>query len=104
MKSFRSLFAIGFVLLCGACHHAAPADNTAAGKTDTAGAAAATNGVMASLQNLHFDYNKDPSCGMPLKAGLEDTTTYKGKLYGFCSKECKDAFLADPAGYTAKLK
>ena len=107
MKSFRSLFAIGFVLLCGACHHAAPADNSAdniAGKKDTAGTAAATNGVMASLQNLHFDYNKDPSCGMPLKAGLEDTTTYKGKLYGFCSKECKDAFLADPAGYTAKLK
>ena len=104
MKSFRSFVAIGFVLLCGACHNAAPADNTAAGKKDTAGAAAATAGVMASLQNLHFDYNKDPSCGMPLKAGLEDTTTYKGKLYGFCSKECKDAFLQDPAGYTAKLK
>ena len=85
-----------------ACHNAAP-DSTAAAAKDTT-QAAETAGVMASLEHLHFDYNKDPSCGMPLKAGLEDTTTYKGKLYGFCSKECKDAFLKDPAGYTAKLK
>ena len=56
------------------------------------------------LKNLHFDYQKDPACGMPLRAGLEDTTHYKGKLYGFCSKECKDAFLKDPKSYTAKLK
>jgi YHS domain-containing protein len=105
MKSFRFLVAIGFVLLCGACHNGAPADNAGAAKTDTAAAASQNvNGVLASLKNLHFDYNKDPSCGMPLRSGLEDTTTYKGKLYGFCSKECKDAFLADPAGYTAKLK
>ena len=56
------------------------------------------------LKSLHFDYTKDPACGMPLTAGLEDTTHYKGKLYGFCSKECKEAFLKDPSSYTAKLK
>jgi YHS domain-containing protein len=53
---------------------------------------------------LAFDYKKDPSCGMPLTAGVEDTLHYKGKLYGFCSKECKDAFLKDPASYVAQAK
>ena len=89
-------------LVLFSCHRADKA-SAAAVKTDTA-ASQEVNGVLASLKNLPFAYNRDPSCGMPLKAGLEDTTTYKGKLYGFCSKECKDAFLQDPAGYTAKIK
>ncbi|HTR31313.1 MAG TPA: YHS domain-containing protein [Puia sp.] len=59
---------------------------------------------VAALQKLHFDYSKDPACGMPLRAGIGDTVLYKGKLYGFCSKECKEEFLKDPAGYTAKTK
>jgi YHS domain-containing protein len=42
------------------------------------------------------DNKKDPSCGMPLSAGIEDTLHYNGKVYGFCSKECKDIFLKDP--------
>jgi YHS domain-containing protein len=41
---------------------------------------------------------------MPLTAGLEDTTRYKGKLYGFCSRECKEEFLKNPEGYSAKAK
>ena len=56
------------------------------------------------LKGLTFAYQKDPSCGMPLKAGLEDTLRYKGKLYGFCSKECKDEFLKNPASYLAQAK
>ncbi|HXB28566.1 MAG TPA: YHS domain-containing protein [Puia sp.] len=39
---------------------------------------------------------KDPSCGMPLTAGIEDTVHYNGKVYGFCSDECKQIFLKDP--------
>lgn len=50
------------------------------------------------------DNKKDPSCGMPLTAGLEDTAHYKGKVYGFCSKECKNEFLARPDAYIAKMK
>ena len=56
------------------------------------------------LKSLHFDYGKDPACGMPLKYGLEDTLHYQGKLYGFCSKECKEEFLKDPGSYLAKAK
>jgi YHS domain-containing protein len=56
------------------------------------------------LKGLTFAYQKDPACGMPLKAGLEDTASYKGKLYGFCSKECKAEFLKSPDSYLANAK
>ena len=36
---------------------------------------------------------KDTSCGMPLSAGLEDTVHLNGKIYGFCSPECKQDFV-----------
>jgi len=42
---------------------------------------------------------KDFICGMPVKAGIEDTAHINGKAYGFCSKECKDAFLKNPKAY-----
>jgi YHS domain-containing protein len=42
--------------------------------------------------------NTDLSCGMKFTSASEvgDTMTYNGKLYGFCSKECRDNFAADP--------
>jgi YHS domain-containing protein len=42
------------------------------------------------------DNKKDPSCGMPVSAGIADTALFKGKVYGFCSKECKNLFLKNP--------
>jgi len=45
------------------------------------------------------DNKKDPSCGMPLTAGIEDTCHYAGKVYGFCSKECKEDFLKNAEAY-----
>ncbi len=45
------------------------------------------------------DYKKDFACGMPVTAGIEDTCHYKGKVYGFCAKECKDEFLKKPESY-----
>ena len=42
------------------------------------------------------DNKKDPSCGMPLTAGIDDTAHYNGKVYGFCSDECKQQFLKNP--------
>lgn len=57
----------------------------------------------AHLKKLSFDVKKDLVCGMPVSAGVEDTLSYKGKLYGFCSKECKDEFVKDPNQFlTAK--
>jgi len=42
------------------------------------------------------DNKKDPNCGMPVTAGIADTVHYKEKVYGFCSDECRDAFLKNP--------
>ena len=48
------------------------------------------------FEHLLVDNKKDPSCGMPVTAGITDTAHYKDKVLGFCSKECKDAFLKNP--------
>ena len=52
------------------------------------------------------DNKVDPNCGMPVTAGIADTIHYQGKVYGFCSDECKQAFLKNPAGLAknAQLK
>lgn len=55
-----------------------------------------------SFKNLQFDSPEDLSCGMPLTAGVGDTAHYKGKVYGFCSTECKNEFKRDPESYIAK--
>ena len=47
---------------------------------------------------------KDPVCDMSIIRGFEDTTVYKGKITGFCSKECKDDFIKNPALYTVNCK
>ncbi|MBZ4190538.1 DJ-1/PfpI family protein [Niabella beijingensis] len=54
------------------------------------------------FKNIKFDNPKDLVCGMPVTAGVADTAHYKGKVYGFCSKGCKDAFVKDPALYVSK--
>jgi YHS domain-containing protein len=50
------------------------------------------------------DNKRDFSCGMPVTAGIGDTAHYKGKIYGFCSKECKDIFLTKPDSFLLKYK
>ncbi len=37
---------------------------------------------------------KDPTCGMPVTAGIHDTAHYEKWVLGFCSKECKDEAIA----------
>ena len=48
------------------------------------------------------DNKKDPTCGMPVTAGIGDTAHYDGHVLGFCSAECKAEFLKNPkAGLAA---
>ena len=51
---------------------------------------------------VDFASRKDVACGMPLSAGVDDTAHYDGKIYGFCSTECKDSFMTNPQKYLVK--
>jgi YHS domain-containing protein len=42
------------------------------------------------------DNKKDPTCGMPVTAGISDTAHYENKVLGFCSPECKNEFVKNP--------
>jgi YHS domain-containing protein len=93
----RNMLLIAALLATLSCNQ--QAQQTAAAKDTTTSAV-----HKPDLKGLTYAVQKDPACGMPLRAGLEDTVHYKGKLYGFCSKECKAAFLKDPDSYLAQLK
>ena len=58
---------------------------------------------MVNIKLSELATNKDLNCDMTLaEGGIADTTTYQGKVYGFCSSECKADFLKDPQAHIAK--
>jgi len=68
----------------------------------------ATNETSASPQggttiggNIRLENDRDLVCGMPLTSGVGDTARYEGKVFGFCSKGCKDKFAKNPTKYIA---
>ena len=64
------------------------------------GSKAATHAFTVAM----VDNKKDPSCGMPVTAGIGDTVHYAGKVIGFCSRECKDDFMKDPVAGLKKTE
>lgn len=53
-----------------------------------------------ALKITQLASNTDFVCGMPLREGsIGDTASFDGKIYGFCSTECKTEFLKDPSIY-----
>ena len=47
-----------------------------------------------------LDEVKDPVCGMKVDLGTTTLkSTYQGKIYGFCSAECKTTFDKNPLQY-----
>lgn len=58
-------------------------------------------GPQQPFKGVEFASKMDLACGMLLSAGIQDTAHYKGKVYGFCSKECKDDFLKTPDAFLA---
>jgi YHS domain-containing protein len=53
------------------------------------------------FEGVEFASKMDLACGMLLTAGIQDTAHYKGKVYGFCSQECKADFLKTPEAFLA---
>lgn len=88
-------FTTGLLLLiCFACNQ-----NTEKHKEPNKEKTMLRDSVKDGLKRLAFDSKTDLVCGMPVSAGVHDTLTYKGKLYGFCATECKEEFLKDPGSY-----
>lgn len=92
MKNLISLsliVSLGLVACNGAQQEQAPATDTSMTiQQDTTATVAYTVEMV--------DNKKDPTCGMPVTAGISDTAHYENKVLGFCSPECKNEFAKNP--------
>ena len=92
MKSITRIILITMVSMNFSC---GPGNQTKeSGDQVTTTPAAMTDTAKGKLfENVQFASKYDTSCGMPLSAGVEDTLHLNDKVYGFCSKECKEDFI-----------
>jgi YHS domain-containing protein len=90
-------FLLIIMLAIAACHQNPKSEeNEAASAVATDSMVVKTDNAKPKFTAAMVDNKKDPNCGMPVTAGIADTVHYKGKVYGFCSDECRDAFLKNP--------
>lgn len=91
--NFRLLiFSSLFSLALASCESNAPNEMTG---TVPAPEVKETN-IDASVLSDSNDY----VCGMTVQTGgIADTAQLEGKVYGFCSTECKEAFIKEPQTY-----
>jgi YHS domain-containing protein len=90
---------ISLILVCCqafACNQQPKSEGSDAGGKSTDSMTINTDAVKIKYTAAMVDNQKDPNCGMPVTAGIEDTVHYNGKAFGFCSEECKAAFLKNP--------
>lgn len=98
MKKIIGSSLIGACLIFVACGSPATEVNS----SDTSAANIAMDTIANDIMSTKtYDVNlvnnkKDPTCGMPVTAGISDTARYEKYVLGFCSKECKDEFLKNP--------
>jgi YHS domain-containing protein len=100
MQQRLSLIVIAFSFFLMACGNessstSATVDSTANNNIDSAANAASEDSV-TSYDISIVDNKKDPTCGMPVTAGISDTAHYNNKVLGFCSAGCKEEFLKNP--------
>jgi YHS domain-containing protein len=75
--------------------------------TETTPAMSEASAEIVNIKLSELATNKDHVCGgaegMELTEGaVADTASYEGKVYGFCSKECKTEFVKNPSAYIAQ--
>jgi YHS domain-containing protein len=96
-NTFLSHLLLISMLANTACHqNPKSVENDDAGTTATDTMVVKADSSKTKFTAAMVDNKKDPNCGMPVTAGIADTVHYKGKVYGFCSDECRDAFLKNP--------
>jgi YHS domain-containing protein len=97
MKKISLLIVAGLTVLVS-CNQQATTTKTEETMTP---AKEETKAIQVKL--AEFATPKDLYCGMDLEEGaIADTTTYQGKLYGFCSTECKQEFVKNPSQYLSQ--
>lgn len=100
LKTSLSLLTV-ICLLAAACQSSTPKTEDKTTSKDTMMSMEKKDTTTNIFEHMLVDNKKDPSCGMPVTAGISDTAHYKDKVLGFCSKECKDAFQKNPEALIA---
>ncbi len=101
MSKWITMAALLFLAACNNQQKQAQADSADSAATMQHNAGNGTDTLHRFSLSL-VDDPKDLVCGMPLKVALEDTVHYQGKVYGFCSQECKHSFQQNPTAYVKK--
>ena len=100
--NYKSFFAAAAItLVVTACNNGQTKEEPKPAKQDST---KMETELPATIDARIVDNMKDPACGMPVAAGINDTLRYDNKLYGFCSKECKEEFLKTPKYMIAKAE
>ena len=90
---------LGLMAVCGSMFLMACGDNSATTTdttTTTMDSTVAEEDSVISYDISLVNNKKDPTCGMPVTAGISDTAHYDNKVLGFCSAGCKEEFLKNP--------
>jgi YHS domain-containing protein len=90
---------LGLMAVCGSIFLMACGGNSSSTTTTTSMDSAITVAAEDSVISYDIqlvDNKKDPTCGMPVTAGISDTAHYDNKVLGFCSTGCKEEFLKNP--------
>jgi YHS domain-containing protein len=89
-------FIISVSLFLTACGNETNNSASSATNSDTIAAMPTDTASEKTYDVKILDNKKDPTCGMPVTAGVSDTAHYKNKVIGFCATECKAEFLKNP--------
>jgi YHS domain-containing protein len=94
-KSIKT--SLGLMAVCGSIFLTACGNESATTTStmDSTVTVAAEDSVISYDISL-VDNKKDPTCGMPVTAGISDTAHYDNKVLGFCAAGCKEEFLKNP--------
>ena len=93
-KLFIFTFSTFSVLFLAACGTSSTEQKAATATTDTV--VSMIDSTEKTYDVKLVDNKKDPTCGMPVTAGISDTAHYEKNVLGFCSIECKNEFLKNP--------
>lgn len=88
MKNIQRIFCLTILTVLVACN-----SNNNENKVESKMPVTDTRQTVKKFADIQFASKRDTTCGMPISAGLEDTLVLNGKVYGFCSTECKDEFV-----------